>query len=152
MSDININICWWHHKSKGKIVASPNMRQGKTDGLLWAAGSACARYVGSGSTPAFVLTHWDANVTALLSSAHSFLIEWANWYLPFSCYIDDINPKQRDREALKGKSPGRKNPANCCLAQDIFSEMTLISIAWFTTWFSIPCLIRLSHTTRKQVS
>lgn len=34
MSDINMNICWWHHKSKGKIVASPNIRQGKTDGPL----------------------------------------------------------------------------------------------------------------------
>lgn len=42
-------------------------------------------------------------------------------------YLDDISPKQRDSGLWKEKNWGGKGPANCCPAQDTFSEMMLIS-------------------------
>lgn len=126
---------------------------GETVRLLGVTEGTCSGYTHPIPSSPSPLTPWDTDFPALLSGTYSFREEWPHWHLSF--ILSRWHQSQtKGLGALERERPGEKGPANCYMAQDTFSEMMLISqsITRFAKWFSIPCVICSSHSTRKQVS
>lgn len=143
------------HASKVQALLPQTYNKERPPGSLGGSKSLC-RCIHSVPFLLSSLTPQDADFTALLSAVYFLREEWVNWYLPF-IWSRWHQSQTKSPGALEVNSLGekkKKSPANCSQVQDTFSAMMLISqsITGFAKWFSIPCLICWSHSTRKQVS